>query len=90
MYVTYYRHNCSRKHKTFATAAKCIWKWHKITGDGKYAVQTKYYYPHSVGSLCETELFTSLEEAEKAAEYVHHSQISKAKIIILSEKLLEG
>jgi hypothetical protein len=36
--VTYRRHNCTRRHRTYATLAKCIWPravW--IHGDGEYA-----------------------------------------------------
>ena len=37
--MTYYRkHNCARNHRSYHTAAKCIWpKAHSITGEGSFA-----------------------------------------------------
>jgi hypothetical protein len=37
--TTHRRHNCTRNHRTYKAAAKCIWRkaeW--ITGEGPYAV----------------------------------------------------
>ena len=38
-YKLYRRHDCASRHRTWKTAAKCIWRraaW--ITGDGRYAL----------------------------------------------------
>lgn len=38
-YKLYRRHNCTRRHRTWRTAADCIWpraEW--VTGDGPYAL----------------------------------------------------
>lgn len=57
-YKIYRRHNCVRKHRTFQTAAKCIWPraaW--VQGEGRFALL----------AYCRV-LTVSLHETAEAAE----------------------
>ena len=37
----YRRHNCTKQHRKYSAAAKCIWPKAKILGDGPYASLSK-------------------------------------------------
>lgn len=58
--LTYRRHNCTRRHRTYRTFAKCIWpRAHWISGNGPYAVAA-----HCRGTT--VTLHADLETAEAA------------------------
>lgn len=68
-YVIYRRHNCARTHKTYSTAAKCIWSRGRfsISGEGKFALIEKLWTPVT-GHTAQVQLCATREQAEEELE----------------------
>jgi hypothetical protein len=62
MTKTYSRHNCNQQHQSWPSAAKCIWRFADIGGDGPYAVYSRCRRRYGI---YEVRLFSTLEEAKR-------------------------
>lgn len=56
----YRRHNCNQPHNSWLSAARCIWPFATIWGDGPYAVCSR-----CIPGRCEVTLYPTLEAAQR-------------------------
>jgi hypothetical protein len=66
---TYSRHRCDKSHKSYRTAAKCIWPWkgHSFWGDGPYIIREKLWGPCGLEWHCE--MYATEAEANARWEF---------------------